>query len=269
MSEQRLEWIDVAKAIGIILVFIGHCDISGVNSYIYYFHMPLFFIISGLCWNIEKNKTYGFVEFVKKKFKSYVIPYFKICLICLVLLGIPEALLKFGLTSEFFVLIEKYLTGIVLLSKGSTEWLPHCSPVWFLTCLFCAEVVMWFVMKQKKPWAYVIALGSLGYVMSLVGKFPWNIDTACTAIPLIYVGVLIKDFLKNYSNIGVLVLLFCLSTLFLLFGLVEVDFDANRYENILLMYAGSIVVSLTILAATRLVFGGGNSYRLSERKLCC
>ena len=45
----RLEWIDVARGIGIIAVVIGHVWTRGaVRDAVYSFHMPLFFLLSGL-----------------------------------------------------------------------------------------------------------------------------------------------------------------------------------------------------------------------------
>ena len=53
---KRIEWIDIAKGIGIILVVIGHISqIEVLNDIIYSFHMPLFFIISGYLY---KRKFY-------------------------------------------------------------------------------------------------------------------------------------------------------------------------------------------------------------------
>ena len=47
-TSDRVEWIDAAKGIGIILVVLGHIWLIGpgqkiINS----FHMPLFFFLSG------------------------------------------------------------------------------------------------------------------------------------------------------------------------------------------------------------------------------
>ena len=59
MSRERIEWIDYAKGIGIILVVYGHM-IRGMSQHIpanffyvsdsvvYGFHMPLFFFLTGL-----------------------------------------------------------------------------------------------------------------------------------------------------------------------------------------------------------------------------
>lgn len=50
-KKQRLDYIDAAKAIAIILVIIGHCYWVGavprLRNIIYSFHMPLFFVVSG------------------------------------------------------------------------------------------------------------------------------------------------------------------------------------------------------------------------------
>src|SRR3954451_22012656 len=50
---QRIEWIDRARGIGIILVVVGHALLSTstgafARDMIYAFHMPLFFFLSGL-----------------------------------------------------------------------------------------------------------------------------------------------------------------------------------------------------------------------------
>ena len=87
-SNQRIEWIDALKGIGIILVLIGHCNIENINQYIYLFHMPLFFMISGFCWNVEKNRSILFSDFIKKKFKAYVVPYLKVSAICFIIFDI-------------------------------------------------------------------------------------------------------------------------------------------------------------------------------------
>lgn len=44
MIAKREEWIDYVKAIGIILVVAGHCNLpEGIINFIYLFNMPLFF----------------------------------------------------------------------------------------------------------------------------------------------------------------------------------------------------------------------------------
>ena len=40
---KRIEWIDIARGIGIILVILGHIGIGKIGKFIYSFHIPLFF----------------------------------------------------------------------------------------------------------------------------------------------------------------------------------------------------------------------------------
>lgn len=44
MQNHRKLWLDIAKGITIILIVVGHTSISNaISSFIYAFHMPLFF----------------------------------------------------------------------------------------------------------------------------------------------------------------------------------------------------------------------------------
>jgi fucose 4-O-acetylase-like acetyltransferase len=84
----RLDWVDYAKGIGILLVVYGHvligvydADIGlSDNLYkiqhgiIYGFHMPLFFFLSGLF--VEKWRQRNFVLALKQKTISLLYPYF-------------------------------------------------------------------------------------------------------------------------------------------------------------------------------------------------
>ena len=52
---KRINWIDQAKGIGILLVVIGHMNIpQDLSKIIFSFHMPLFFFISGYLYNEKK-----------------------------------------------------------------------------------------------------------------------------------------------------------------------------------------------------------------------
>ena len=53
-KSKNIAFIDTLKAIGIILVVIGHND-TILTKYIYSFHMPLFFFLSGITFNDAWN----------------------------------------------------------------------------------------------------------------------------------------------------------------------------------------------------------------------
>lgn len=73
MLKQRILYLDVVKCVAILLACIEHAynltlgKSSGVREIIYFFHMPLFMIVSG-CFSINAYNQ-EFVSFVKKKAK--------------------------------------------------------------------------------------------------------------------------------------------------------------------------------------------------------
>ncbi len=64
-SGERVEWIDVAKGVGIILVVIGHSSMKSIADEIYYFHMPLFFMLAGTVF-----KPAGITDYFTKRVRS-------------------------------------------------------------------------------------------------------------------------------------------------------------------------------------------------------
>lgn len=68
---KRNRYIDTVKAVGIFLVILGHHQ-TIFTQYIYSFHMPLFFFLSGI---FHKNYN-SYRNFFEKKIKLLIIPYF-------------------------------------------------------------------------------------------------------------------------------------------------------------------------------------------------
>lgn len=75
--EKRLYWIDNLKFVAIFLVVVGHLPMQQeARNFIYQFHMPLFFIISGYLYKSRPLK-----EEVKIDYKRLLIPYLGFSLI--------------------------------------------------------------------------------------------------------------------------------------------------------------------------------------------
>ena len=74
VESSRLKWADIAKGIGIVLVVWGHSSLPfEFRKWVYSFHMPLFFILSGYFY---KSQKYGFTDFFLRKLRTLIIPYF-------------------------------------------------------------------------------------------------------------------------------------------------------------------------------------------------
>ena len=68
---KSIEWATALKAFGIIAVILGHIA-SPLGGFIFSWHMPLFFIISGLFIKTDANIK----DLIIKDWKRLMIPYF-------------------------------------------------------------------------------------------------------------------------------------------------------------------------------------------------
>ena len=88
MRPVRVDWVDIAKGLGIILVVFGHVIRGLVNGnvwmwtttshfidgWIYAFHMPLFFFLSGLF--LVRSAEKPWLKFITEKIRTLAYPYF-------------------------------------------------------------------------------------------------------------------------------------------------------------------------------------------------
>ena len=97
MSEKHMrnKNIDALKGFGIFLVVVGHIctEMQGLVHWIYSFHMPLFFMISGFL-DEGKNGDLRIKDYILKKMNSLLYPYIPFSFIFL--LGSVASLLPSG-----------------------------------------------------------------------------------------------------------------------------------------------------------------------------
>lgn len=86
VATKRVEWLDAARGIGIILVVLGHAERGLVTSgilngsfwpvfdlAIYTFHMPLFMLLAGI--NVKSSLAKGTGAFLKGRARTIAYPY--------------------------------------------------------------------------------------------------------------------------------------------------------------------------------------------------
>lgn len=85
-TEMRIAYLDIAKAILIIFVILGHIiiilnpryervELSIIQIFIYSFHMPAFFIVHGILFNTDKWRKLSVSQFVRKRIFTLIVPY--------------------------------------------------------------------------------------------------------------------------------------------------------------------------------------------------
>lgn len=125
MVTERIEWIDVAKGIGIILVIAGHTFQLSWSGPIYAFHLPLFFLLSGLFAMPAYELTFS--GYVKKIAKRLIIPWMVMLVLSMIVcLLIPTWRAQLTAAS---IIRDIYSANTNVFQNSS---------LWFLPCLFFA-----------------------------------------------------------------------------------------------------------------------------------
>lgn len=150
---QRLISFDIAKAICIILVVIGHYvpDYSpqwyvGVHDVIYTFHMPLFMFASGFIYMATK-KDIPYKDFLLKKVKRLMVPY----------LSVSAIVITIKLLTEGHAYVENPVTWM---SYVKMLYLPEAGYfLWFIWALWWMFVLSpLFKTKQMRLGLFVLAI---------------------------------------------------------------------------------------------------------------
>lgn len=97
---QRIDWIDTAKGLCMILVIVGHTLPYGnlMRNFIFSFHMPAFFFLTG--YTARRPDTWqGFARRVKKDFAALIVP----------VLGVVQV---FNVLLNFFLSDDRSLTNL-------------------------------------------------------------------------------------------------------------------------------------------------------------
>jgi fucose 4-O-acetylase-like acetyltransferase len=202
----RLHWIDTLKGIGIILVVFAHHSLpETLNTYIYSFHMPLFFFVSGFLFDIGKYAG-STASFVRRRFGSLIVPYLFFALLTCLFYFLLDSFLQPKVTNiEFFEADVLHMIYSILFAPGTL--VSYNPPLWFLPCLFVTELLFYEFAKkslgdQKHLVLLLIAAGVAGYLYSLFVSFrlPWNADVALSAVVFYGAGNLFRKFTESESE---------------------------------------------------------------------
>ena len=143
--------ITVSKGLGITLMVIGHSVIPLGVDYIYMFHMPLFFILSGYCF-IEAHLN-DFKNFFIRRIKGLYKPFVLFGIIFILLhnvfyhLNIYNEFYGYSNNVSHLYTIKESINKVIkcLLMYGDSEEL--LGGYWFLPQLFWASIIGWILIK--------------------------------------------------------------------------------------------------------------------------
>lgn len=162
LVKQRLQWVDYAKGIGIFLVVVGHVIrglenssilqssplLSKVDQWIYAFHMPLFFFISGLF--VQRSLSKPLKDYVLDKVYVIAYPYFVWSLLQTVFQVLGSNYTNHSTISLFDILKIGY--------QPILEF-------WFFYTLFVILLLYGILYKLKQPPVFFLIFSVLLYCL--------------------------------------------------------------------------------------------------------
>lgn len=253
----RIGWIDAAKGIGLICVILGHLNIPYLETWIYFFHIPLFFFLSGAVFS---GRKYDFKTFLTKKLRSLVLPYFVlgggIFLFWCLLYALDRRP-----AGDYLEMLKNFLVQ------------KHWWTVWFLACLFMTELLYYGLHRcfgKNPPVATAVstavcAFGIARYRLGW-GSLPWNLDVALVAQFFFHLGFCFKgiaprlhafDGLKCLPRLLIVGLLMGLD---LVLGFVcirvsgaSLDMSVGWYGNVFLIFPAALCGIAGVILFARMV----------------
>ena len=232
----RIVWLDYGKAIAIYLVVLAHTALyKPAEAFIYTFHMPFFFFMSGYLFSFEKYTSYS--QFAKRRFRQLIVPY--------IIFNIITYLLWFFVlrkvgddANEAVGALSPIISALTVNAKGMV----HDIPLWFLAALFVVENIYYLIYKNKR---FNILATSILFLLAVINstfnpvRLPFCIDISLVAILFYRLGSVLREKGDKIFNPYLFVLSVIVTVLvFVLNG--KVAMHTDYYNNIFLFVAGGV-----------------------------
>lgn len=202
MVKKEYTWINLGRLLGIFSVILGHLWLnnSKVTIYIYSFHMPFFFFLSGFVFKKRKIK-----DVIIKGFHKLIIPYlliFPITYVWWLFTTFPShPELYENTVMDKFV---KPLLGFFIANGRDTSIsiMPN-KPLWFLPSLFFTRIIFSFFISQKNILHFLFVFFILGctYFINKTSFFiPFGITPVFPMYLFFLLGYLSRDIYKYITS---------------------------------------------------------------------
>lgn len=211
--KKRIHWLDAAKGFLMILVVLGHYPHEiqfPLIQYIYWFHMPAFFLLSGIFFKEVTSFKDANIT-LTKRFMQLLFPYF-FFLTAITIVRYSIELSTFNFDWQWYA--QDFYNILV----GGRFARGAYGAIWFITTLYFSYVIFTFLTllaSRKMQWLVLFLLYSVAHVqsfwaMEVVGGPPdiasqtipmlWNLDVAFIAVVYFALGSYLKQFWLNVPS---------------------------------------------------------------------
>lgn len=208
--ERRMNYVDMARGVAIILVMAGHSILFPACGAI---HIPTFFVLTGFVITMKSLGNNTFEGCMKKRVLRLIYPYAFYSILLFLLKTIKD------IASGSFIFMEsvKDIFGILYSSTfifkgGGDKFL--CFRVgneglWFLTAMISACAVFYLLVYKifKLKYNYImiaaaaIALTCIGRLLEMLPFYlPWGLDIAFIGVVFMLFGMMLREPENVFQN---------------------------------------------------------------------
>lgn len=247
MLSKRIIWIENLRAIAILAVVLGHIS-NPTQSFIFTWHMPLFFMISGFFLDTSKSNK----DFILAIFMRYMPAYF-----AAMLLGyFTEYAKNMLLDRQQIDILAKIFSASLNMDFTSLEN-SYGFVLWFLPALFWAKVLLFFLKKYIINRLLIMIVTIIFFGFSTYVNLPFGLDEGLFVLIFVVVGNYLFEFMKSMYEkqsmiiFSFLVLIYFIS--YLLFGFVNIDLAVKKINPLAIGFSQSTIICLILIYTSFLV----------------
>lgn len=249
-TKKRIEYLDIARGIAIILMVIGHVVSGYKRAIIFSFHMPLFIIISGFFFKSGRNIKEEIVNIIKKLIIPYIVSIIIVHIVRIFVIGEKLSILNI-LEQMIFAYSNK---------KTFFQNIETVGVLWFIPFLAMCKIVFWSINKVSKnneglKACLCIICTMIGILLAKMEIYlPWSFDIVLASIIFYYIGYLMKKYeileriLENYK------ILLCILVLYIVgakFGYIELAI--RKYPFGLICYITAISGTIIVFKISKII----------------
>jgi fucose 4-O-acetylase-like acetyltransferase len=263
-NSKRQVWVDVAKTLALILVVVGHpFGPAAYTKYIYWFHMPVFFLLSGYLFKPPDGWS-SFRSWLSKRSREVLVPYGSY-------LALVTLVRYFYVYRYLHILEASFVWNDLrdVLFGGRVPGI-YYTVFWFFTCLFAVQVLFALLNLACKDSRLVMATVAVSYLLAhleawLVGSHPplvpWNLDVTLIAVAYYAIGYFCKRALADIplwvmsAAVAVSAWLIVIDCLGLMNYVLNLKYVV--YQHLLLDLLIPMVMTVALLGISQVLARGG------------
>ena len=201
MKKNRMTYLDMAKGIGILLMIVGHTiSLGWQKDLIYSFHMPLFFVCSGMTMTWS-NHWLEWRETAQKSAKRLLLPALVLFMVMTLWTYLVEGKFDAAYTKDFAL---NRLANLLLASGSDVmvfgKEVAAIGLLWFLPALFFARLLLDALhLLMPKKWESLVLLA---WALVLILHLPLPLDLGLAGMGCVDIGIWLRERLPQWEQEG-------------------------------------------------------------------